>query len=161
MISASDFAASPSKPPEVFFSRALLLWAGGLHFADFALLKQNRSCFSFEEQNYSKLMHSILCLEYLLFHNQCFFFLSITALSSFILPLIFLSHCESLEVTSGPQGTNAFSPFLFPSYPPSCPLYLCISPPLHTLPILAPLHSFNLETIASLTPQSVSGPVKH
>lgn len=68
----------------------------------------------------------------------------------FFFPLI------SLWVHTWPQGTNVFSPFVLLSYPPSCPLYLCISPLFHTLSILAPLLSFNLETFASPTPQRVT-----
>lgn len=41
MISASDSAATASKLPQVFLSRALLLSVGGLRFADFAFWKLN------------------------------------------------------------------------------------------------------------------------
>ncbi len=161
MISASDSAAAASKPPGVFLSWALYCcqWVVSILLT---LLFENKIDLAF--QRWTELiwsyLHCIILLGVSILVYGIIVYLSQNVIFSsfhlYKLCLHFFSlSLQDLEVIPGPQGTTVFSPSSRhpPSYPPSCPLYLCISPLFHTLPILAPPHSFNLETIASPTPQ--------
>lgn len=157
MISASDSAAAACKPPEVFLSWALCRcqWVVSILLT---LLFENKMDLAFQwwTEFIWSYLHGIILLGES-FISQCYIcvsclFPSIAALFLFLFP----SHCKTLEVNHGPQGTSVFSlPAIFLHILPAV-LYTSVFPLFSTL--FPFLHLDTLSTWRLLLPKHLGGP---